>query len=301
MSEPDLIFLISQPRSGSTLTQKLLSSNKDIYTVSEPWLLLSPVFAMRKQGVSAIYDHNLANSALHEFLTILPKGEDDYWEAVRGMYSSLYMKALEGRDENVFLDKTPRYYYIIEELGKIFPNARQLLLVRNPVAVLSSIKRTWCRFNWNKLAAYKDDLLVAPKLLVEASLKPNINQKIIYYEDLVFNTTASLKDIFSWLQLTYSNTESSSSSMNMDLWKLGDQGLVYEGNKPTDSRMNAWKDHLDSPQFWRCAKEYVDILGDELLGKLGYPAEELWMNIESKRPTTCRLWHTKPLEKYLRL
>jgi hypothetical protein len=45
----NLIFLISQPRAGSTLTQAILGSHRDIYTLSEPWLMLHPIYALRPE------------------------------------------------------------------------------------------------------------------------------------------------------------------------------------------------------------------------------------------------------------
>ena len=74
-SSPEIIFIISQPRSGSTLLQRILGSHKEIYTTSEPWLMLSPIYAARKSGVQAEYDHQLSRCALKEYLTVLPDGE----------------------------------------------------------------------------------------------------------------------------------------------------------------------------------------------------------------------------------
>ncbi|WP_189477523.1 sulfotransferase [Halioglobus pacificus] len=40
MEQTELIFLISQPRSGSTLTQRLIATHEEVFTRSEPWLML---------------------------------------------------------------------------------------------------------------------------------------------------------------------------------------------------------------------------------------------------------------------
>jgi len=49
----NMIFLISQPRAGSTLSQRMLGSHPDIYTVSEPWLMLHPLYPLRSEGHQA--------------------------------------------------------------------------------------------------------------------------------------------------------------------------------------------------------------------------------------------------------
>ena len=63
----NLIFLISQPRAGSTMTQRILGSHPDICTVSEPWLMLHPLYAMRPQGYEAEYHAWEARVALKNF------------------------------------------------------------------------------------------------------------------------------------------------------------------------------------------------------------------------------------------
>lgn len=50
MSDSNLIFLISQPRSGSTLLQKLIATSNQIDTLQEPWLMLHPLYALKDHG-----------------------------------------------------------------------------------------------------------------------------------------------------------------------------------------------------------------------------------------------------------
>lgn len=57
------MFLISQPRAGSTLLQRILGSHPDIHTVSEPWLMLQPLYALRPDGYRAEYNEHLARNA----------------------------------------------------------------------------------------------------------------------------------------------------------------------------------------------------------------------------------------------
>ena len=54
-SQKNLIFLISQPRAGSTLTQRILGSHQDIHTISEPWIMLHPFYALRDKGCQMEY------------------------------------------------------------------------------------------------------------------------------------------------------------------------------------------------------------------------------------------------------
>ena len=51
----DLIFLISQPRSGSTLLQRMLAGHSWIQTSAETWLMLHPAYGLRHQGIQTDY------------------------------------------------------------------------------------------------------------------------------------------------------------------------------------------------------------------------------------------------------
>lgn len=59
MTDKNLIFLISLPRSGSTLTQKILGAHSAIYTRSEPWIMLNPLYSLKQEGIDAIYNKQL--------------------------------------------------------------------------------------------------------------------------------------------------------------------------------------------------------------------------------------------------
>ena len=49
------------------------------------------------------------------------------------MYSHLYNCALKDTGKKFFfLDKTPRYHYIISEIYRTFPKAKLIILLRNP-------------------------------------------------------------------------------------------------------------------------------------------------------------------------
>lgn len=83
----NLIFLISQPRSGSTLTQRILGSHPDIHTLAEPWLMLHPSYGMKSVGYDAEYNADWARTIVQQFLQKLPTGEKTYYEGLRRMYT----------------------------------------------------------------------------------------------------------------------------------------------------------------------------------------------------------------------
>ena len=49
------IFIVSFPRSGSTLLQRILSTSSDIATAPEPWVALPIAYMMKSVGESSEY------------------------------------------------------------------------------------------------------------------------------------------------------------------------------------------------------------------------------------------------------
>ena len=105
----NLIFLISQPRSGSTLLQMILAGNHEIATTSEPWIALQPLFALHHERFQATYNAELARTATENFLRAIDVDKDYYRKQVAFFLSGIYNAALKKQGKKFFLDKTPRY------------------------------------------------------------------------------------------------------------------------------------------------------------------------------------------------
>ena len=90
---PTPLFLLSLPRSGSTLAQRILAAHQDIATASEPWILLPYLYTLRERGVYAEYNHRVLVRAVEDFCEVLPHGRDDYVAEIRELAVRLYRKA----------------------------------------------------------------------------------------------------------------------------------------------------------------------------------------------------------------
>lgn len=277
-----VIFLVSQPRSGSTLLQKMLGAHPAIHTTSEPWLMLPPAYTLRDDGIEATYEWKYARMGLQTFLDGLPKGREDYLQGLRRMYGYLYRRALSDTDAGLFLDKTPRYYQILPELREIFPKARFILLFRNPIAVLSSIIRTWVGSDWLYLAKHRRDILDAPDLLLRAKGHFE-NTKSLRYEDLVQQPAREMKRLFRFIDVDFDPSVVNYGDEEHADWALGDPGSVYQHEKPQTSSLRKWT-QTESAQEWHLLSEYADFLGAETFEKLGYDYESCIEILERNRP-----------------
>jgi Sulfotransferase family len=282
----NLIFLISQPRAGSTLLQRVLGGHPAIHTVSEPWLMLHPVYALR--GVQAEYGGHLAHPALLDFLRALPAGEDTYLEAVRLMCSYLYDSALEQANKSLFLDKTPRYYLIVPELLRIFPEARFIIMLRNPLAVVASIVSTWTTWHSSSLSAWRDDLLRAPELLLAAISQAGKRGIVVRYEEFVEGPEIEVTRLCQHLGIPFHTEMIDYAASGLPRWALGDQVGLYSRTQPDGSRSLAWTRQLRQPRTWRAAHGYLHLLGRETVNALGYRFDEVAGLLDQTQPTLTR-------------
>jgi hypothetical protein len=295
-----LIFLISQPRAGSTLLQRILAGHPEIHTASEPWLMLHPLYALRCDGFAAEYDARLASSALHSFLRTLPGTEEDYHQGVRQMALHLYDRALEGSGRQYFLDKTPRYYLVIPELYRTFPQAHYLFLLRNPLAVLCSIAATWIQEEWLGLYDYRHDLLRAPDLLLQGIELLGESGLVVRYEGLVANPIAEIQRICKWLGIPLLPDMIEYGSRPQAHWPFGDQTAVYQRRRPDAENLQKWIDSLHDAQVWRVANDYLQWLGPERVQALGYSYQDLHRLLKAHQPHRLLLCATASLPRLLK-
>lgn len=283
MKDSQLIFLISQPRSGSTLLQKMLGSHSKIYTRSEPWIMLYPAYSLKSDGIKAEYEFVLGQIGLEDFCSGLPEGKKTYISEIRKMQLSLYEYYLKDSGCRYFLDKTPRYYLIVKELRDIFPNAKLILLIRNPLAVLGSIINTWTKENWKNLKEYKHDLFDAIDVYIEALDRSEENVFVIYYDKLISNAEEGIRDISSYLGVEYEDNSLKYYEKN-ERWKLGDQENVYS-KKGVDKKSDlSWQTGLGDLQYWRIFYDYINFIGKEKFEKLGYDFKESIGIIKDRMP-----------------
>jgi hypothetical protein len=189
---PNMIFIYSLPRSGSTLLQRILASHPQIASTAEPWVALSPIYTLRTEGTLSEYNHKLAAQATNEFINNLPNGKKDYYESIRKFLFDLYSKQCIN-NERYFLDKTPRYYSIIEDIDAVFPCAKSIFLFRNPVQTFASIISSRWQNRLYGLATHYQDLTQGPVKLANAYQRMQSKSLAVRYEELVNKPSTSYK------------------------------------------------------------------------------------------------------------
>lgn len=274
----NIIFIFSLPRSGSTLLQRLLSSHSKISTVSEPWLLLPFIYANKHSGVLTEYNHGWASDALKDFIEQLPGKKNDYYQELGKFAFSLYNK-ISSPDSKYFIDKTPRYYLIIPQITKLFPEAKFIFLFRNPLQVLASVITSFNRGSL-RLHQYHIDLYRGPKLLAEGYMRLKDKSIAIDFDQLIQSTDFELKRIFDYLELNFEN----SSPISFQMVKLngckGDKVGYFEYSQVENQVTEKWEKVLASKYRKKFARKYIQRLGNDTLTIFGQDRNDLWQMID---------------------
>lgn len=269
MSEEQIIFIISQPRAGSTALQLKLGRHDSISTISEPWTLL-PLLGLHKPGfLKGVYNHNLYLRTQEELFQIIDKQK--YNESLRTFILSHYEQLLKSGTK-YFLDKTPRYYEILTEIYSLFPKAQYIILKRHPANVLKSIIQTWCSRDLNKIFGYSRDILLAPKLIqqFEADHKGQENFHVLRYEDFISNSENELAKLFDFLKIENRIANSEKSASEILLGSFGDQKQARNNDQIVNSRED-WSDlkNIESKSYRKIVDAYLKYLGKDFLKEYG--------------------------------
>lgn len=277
------LFIFSLPRSGSTLLQRLLSSHPYIVSVAEPWLLLPFIYSIKETGIYTEYWQKNMLGAIYDFFQILPNGKNDYLDAIQQVTTNLYNKALNNlnKDAIYFLDKTPRYHLIVDEILDMFPNARFIFLWRNPLAIASSIIETWGNGRWN-IFKFQVDLYKGISNLTSAYSRVQGKAFSLRYEDLVSNPDSVLKELHSYLDIPYdANLPNKFNSVSLEGQK-GDP-LKTKYKKISDEPLEKWKETMANPFRRNWCDKYIQWIGSENLAIMGYNSDLLLSDVRQTK------------------
>ncbi len=285
------LFVLSLPRSGSTLVQRVLASHPEIATTPEPWLLLPQLYAMREHGWFAEYGHVTSARAIREFATRLPGGVQGYEEELRGFVTRLYELAASSPG-TYFLDKTPRYHFIADDLFRVFPDAKFVFLWRNPLAIVASIVETWARGRWS-IERWHVDLFDGVTHLAAAREAHGDTAYACRFEDLVADPTQAWVPLFEHLGLEFDPTVLSAfASLTFDA-RMGDPTGANRYRTLSTEPLDKWKRVLSNPYRKRWAERYLRWIGEDRLAMMGYSLGDLLAELDAA-PTTLRRLASDP-------
>lgn len=276
-----LVFLIGAPRSGTTLTARMLGSHPELFAPPEPHLM--PPLAhlgFHERVDQAPYDPVITQIGLREFVAALPGGEQDYLDALRRMTDHLYERALEPSGRRIYLDKTPAYALVLDFLAKLYPAAKYVVLTRHPMAIWSSYIDSF--FAGDAAAAYARNPVLeryVPAIARFLRARP-VALVHVRYEDLVRDPEKYLREICAFLgiafdarMIEYGAAERPARPVAAG---LGDPLTVDRETRPNLQSVGKWTEALaaDAVRLGQC-REISARLTDEDLAAWGLSGPDL--------------------------
>lgn len=274
-----LIFVISPPRAGSTLLQRMLGSHDAILTHPEPHIVtpLAHLGYWRKVD-KAPFDHINSAEAIRLFVDGLPAQERDYYDAARAYTDVLYGRMLEKSMKERFVDKTPAYALVLPFLAKLYPQARYIVLTRHPLAVFSSYAGSFFDGNWDTAHAFNPLLERYVPAIAEFLREEPVPLLQVSYEKLVSNPETELARIFWFLALEPDpEAVDYGSRFQGPAAGPGDPIGVQQHQRPVTESIHKWALELKNDEKkLRLAQAMGERLSDQDLETWGYPRAELF-------------------------
>jgi hypothetical protein len=279
-----LLFIFSLPRSGSTLSQRILSAHEDIATAPESHVLLPFLYLLDNDEAYSIYSQRQINYAIRDFLHSLSDGVDGYYSELRAFVLRLYARALQGSDSSnykYFVDKAPRYYFIAEEILRLFPDGKFVLIWRNPLAIVASIVGSWYRGRWILRRSFVD-LYEGPLRLLDACEKHGHRMCIIRYEDLITNPLETCSRLFAYLKLPFdASVLSRFADIRFSGRVVGDKIGTERYRSLNQEPLEKWKGTMSNPLRKAWCRRYLRWLGQERLASMGYDLADLLAQLDA--------------------
>jgi hypothetical protein len=280
-----LLLLVGSPRSGSTMLQRMLGSHSAIFTRPEPHLLTPLAYLGFHDTVEkAPYDHINAAKAVRELVGALPRGEEDYLDAVRAYTDTMYGRILEGRPQRMFLDKTPAYALVLPFVARLYPKAHYVVLTRHPLAVLSSYASSFFEGDYEQAYAFNPILHRYVPAIARFIRERPVPFVLVRYEDVVASPSSELRRIFEHIGLEHEEAAVDYGQHKHEKGSFGDP-KVDDHRRPVTESVAKWASEIMAdPAKLRLAREIVSELDDADLEAWGFPRDQLWAPLEGAAP-----------------
>jgi len=298
-SDIDPVFLLSMPRSGSTMLSLMLGRHSDICCPPEPWIqLLLRDLTIHPEELCLPYDEHMATLAAGElvrkaavcheyrqkikdaFLSLFSVGGQ--LDGVVRLANALYSSSALSSGKSLFLDKTPRYYHVLDFIYNCYPSAKKIILLRNPLDIALSYKTTW-GISIGEIVGLNPtpNTIDFAKGLFDLATFASASRGdtfVIAYENFVASPEHCLKNLCDFLSLSYMSTmmaynQPGEAITAQRLSLVGDRKVLRFGREVDKSSIGNWRSGLSLQE----KQDLASFLGKDIFVSLGYQSviEEL--------------------------
>jgi len=228
-----VVFILSSPRSGSTLLRVMLEGHPLLSSPPELHLLPFNNMVEREEELSVSYLGEGLQRALMELKQIdAPTAQNLVAQFTQENKSiqEVYQYLLDCCGDKILIDKSPTYandLYTLENAELLFENAKYIHLVRHPYSVIDS----FTRLRMDKLVGEEGNpYKIAENIWYQSNANTlkffsqidESKHHLMYYEDLVKNPRQVMENLCNFLEIPFNENV-----LN-----------PYQGNRMTDGIYN---------------------------------------------------------------
>jgi len=211
-------FIIGRGRSGSKLLSGVLNSMPGIAVAPESFYLLH----LAKEFHGKVFNQSVKLSFLNKLTddirlsTWLVVNDDfknqflesnisNFHEACDFITKYFSEKVLRKPGKTTLIDKNPHYTFYVKELLKIYPKAKFLILVRNPIENVNSYKRVPFDSDIPEVLAYEWNAFYDCLNTVLDKVLTKEQYRVIQYEQLVRSPELEVQKTCEFLGVQFSD------------------------------------------------------------------------------------------------
>jgi hypothetical protein len=242
------IFIVGMPRSGTTLLSNMMNVLDNIYFPSETHFFIQKKryesrsnFFKKKISFGEFYFSK--NRFYNRSLIVSNQLINDFNSLNSDKEKFEFILKIKGRKQNLGIhEKTPIHLECINEIKIIYPDAKFILIVRDPRDIFNSLKQV----KWSFFFPYKLRINSYKKMVTVDKIK---NVYTVKYEELIQNPKNILFNLCNFLKINFNE------SMYTDFNKKKFQNFKIQDEPWKSNNTN----NLDSSNIYKWKKSKNDL------------------------------------------
>jgi hypothetical protein len=230
----DPIFLIGFPRSGTTLLDTILRTNKSVEVIEEKPIIKNFLINIEKK----------TNNDLSQLSNL----DKEYIKKMQNFYFAERKKYQKNKNSKIIIDKMPLNIIHIGEILRFFPNAKFVFALRNPYDCVLSCFMQQFQLNpamKNFLSINSSAILYDLVMQLWSIYRKifSINCHFIKYEDTVLNFEKTTKDIYKFLDIIWSEETKNFYKTGKDRLDISTPSYDQVTSPLYSKSVNRWKNY----------------------------------------------------------
>ncbi|HEV2061577.1 MAG TPA: sulfotransferase [Solirubrobacteraceae bacterium] len=229
------IFLVGAMGSGTTLLRLILDSHENIAVPQET-------------GFMRAYDafkYAPFKASGRNWTKRLGWKESERDELLRELFDTLFMRYAERHGKRRWGEKTPLHTWHVDDMARLFPDARFIGVIRHPSASVSSNMR---RFNLHLRRTAVHWARYTAEIARQAAVYGD-RFALVRYEDLVLDPEPMLRELLGWLDEPWSDVVLSHHEVQGERRGRARVEGKSRRDEPIDpTRIGKWKEALSEGQ-----------------------------------------------------